>query len=288
MTRTSILFLALCAILTGCGITHVDAGNIGIEVDSCSGGGVKEIPVGVGYHFTGPCTSIAEYATFQQTLILTKSPHEGPDSSPTNADDSINVTSSEGLPIGIDVSLSFTMDPSKAPAIYKKYRKDLAHIQEIFFRQMVREALQETAAKYTAQQLYSDKREAARAEVQGLLTAKLGADGFNVTQFTINETRVPAEVAGAIKAKVAMVQEAQRAEQQVKKTQAEAQQRIAQAEGEAQAARLRADAEAYTNQKLASSLSPVLVEYLKVQKWNGTLPTVQGGSTPLLNLGGSR
>ncbi len=32
------------------------------------------------------------------------------------------------------------------------------------------------------------------------------------------------------------------------------------------------------NQKLASSLSPVLVEYLKVQKWDGHMPQVQGSS----------
>lgn len=270
----SMLMLALLTMTVGCGITHVDAGNVGIEVNSCSGGGVQDTPVSVGYHFTGPCTDIAEYATFQQTLVLAH-----------DKETAINVTSSEGLPISMDVSLSFTMDPAKAPSIYKKYRKDLTDIQNVFFRQTIREALQETAAQYTAQQLYSDKKESARAEVQGQLTKKLGSDGFNVTQFTINETRVPAEVAGAIKAKVAMVQEAQRAEQQVKKTQAEAQQRIAAAEGEAAAQRLKADAEAYSNQKLASSLSPVLVEYLRVQKWNGQLPQVQGGSGTLFNLG---
>ena len=271
-----------CALLASC--THVDAGHVGVIVQQCSGGGVQDEPVPVGYHVTGPCTSIVEYQVYQQTLVLCKGPHEGPDSSPTNADDSINVTSSEGLPISIDVSMSFTVDPAKVPGIYKKYRKDLDHIETTFFRQSIREALMETTAKYTAQQLYSDKREMARSEVQALLTEKLGKDGFIITQFTINETRVPKEVQDAIQQKVAMVQSAQQAEQAVRKKTAEAEQAIAQAKGEAESTRLRADAQAYANQKLASSLSPILVEYMKAQKWNGAVPQVISNGSTLMSL----
>lgn len=261
--------LCLLALVAGC--THVDAGNVGVEIDQCSGGGVSSNIVPIGYHYTGPCTEIVEYPTYQQTMVLAH-------------DESVNVTSSEGLPISADVSLSFTVNGAKVPNIYQKYRLDLEHIQHTFFRQSIREAMQEVSAKYTAQQLYSDKREAARAEVQGILTKKFAADGFDVTQFTLNETRVPDNVRAAIQAKVAMVQEAQRAEQEVRKAEAVAKQKVATAEGDAQAAKLRADAEAYANQKLASSLSSVLVEYLKVQRWDGKMPHVNGGGGTLLQL----
>jgi regulator of protease activity HflC (stomatin/prohibitin superfamily) len=120
--------------------------------------------------------------------------------------------------------------------------------------------------------------------VQGILTRRLSPDGFNVTQFTINETRVPQAVTEAINAKVAMIQEAQRAEQEVRKTQAVAAQQIAQAEGEAKARRLRADAEAYSNERIAKSLTPALVEYMKLTKWDGKLPQITGAATPMINL----
>jgi regulator of protease activity HflC (stomatin/prohibitin superfamily) len=275
--KTSRFQVLLCLTLLIGACTHIEAGHVGVEVSSCSGGGVNETPIPIGYHMTGPCTSIIEFPVYQQTMILTKSAAEG---SPN--DDSINVTSTEGLPISVDSSLSFTIEEAKAPHIYTKFRKELENIETSYMRQAMREALQETFAKYTAQQLYSDKKEAARAEVQGLLTKKLAPDGFNITQFTINETRVPSEVLNAIKQKVAMTQQAQQAEQAVRKTEAEGRQRVANAEADAKATQLRADAEAYANQKIASSLSSALVQYRLAGKWDGQLSTYSGSGANFL------
>ena len=111
----------------------------------------------------------------------------------------------------------------------------------------------------------------------------MSKDGFNITQFTLNETRVRDAVAQAINAKVAMSQEAQRAEQEVRKTQAVATQKITKAQGEATAQKLKADAEAYSNERIAKSLTPALVEYTKIMRWDGHLPQVTGGGTPLIN-----
>lgn len=258
---------------------NVEPGHVGVEINKCSGGGVNNNPLGVGYHWYGLCTDIVEYPVYQQTLILAKGAQEG-----SPSDDQIDVTSSEGLPIGVDVSLSFTLDPGKVPAIYKKYRQNLEHIQSMYMRQSIREAMQETFSKYTAQQLYSDKREIARAEIQGLLVKKLGSDGFNVTQYTINKTHVPEAVTSAINAKVAMTQDAQKSEQEVRKIQAQANQAVAKAEGEAKAMRLRADAEAYYNEKVSKSLTTAYVQYLNSKKWDGKLPTITSGAVPFINV----
>lgn len=258
-------------------ITHVEPGHVGVMIDSCSNGGVEPTPVGVGYHTTGPCSNIEEFPIFQQTLILSQAAHEG-----SSNDDSINVTSSEGLPVSVDTSISFTIEAGQAPHIYTKFRKDIEAIEQSYIRQAEREALQETFSKYTSQQLYSDKKESARAEVQGLLSKKLITDGFNVTQFTINEARVPQEVLLAIKQKVAMTQQAQQAEQAVRRAEAEGAQKVATAKAEATATQLRADAEAYANQKIASSLSNALVQYRLAGKWNGILPQYSGSGANFL------
>lgn len=39
-----------------------------------------------------------------------------------------------------------------------------------------------------------------------------------------------------------------------------------------------ADAQAEANRKIAESLSDSLIEYQKIQKWDGRLPTVSGGN----------
>ena len=53
---------------------------------------------------------------------------------------------------------------------------------------------------------------------------------------------------------------------------------ITNAEAEAQKTSIAADAQAEANRKLAESLSDTLIDYQKIQKWDGKLPTVSGGN----------
>jgi regulator of protease activity HflC (stomatin/prohibitin superfamily) len=262
-------------------LTTIHPGHVGVSVKKCGGGGVSSDPIPTGYYWRSLfCEEVVEYPTSVQTLVLTKSVHEGPP-----IDESITVTSSEGLPVNLDVSLSFTLDPSKVPSIYTKYRNDIRVIAHGFVRQTIREGLQSVFAQFTAEQLYSTKREESRVEVQKFLTDRLGREGFNIQQFTINETRVPDAVVQAINGKVAMIQESQKAEAEVRKTEAEAKQRVAQAQGEAAAKKLSADAEAYFNKTVAASITPEFVQYKALEKWNGELPQMMGSSAvPFVNL----
>ncbi len=53
---------------------------------------------------------------------------------------------------------------------------------------------------------------------------------------------------------------------------------ITNAEAEAQKTSIATDAQAEANRKIAESLSDTLIEYQKIQKWDGKLPTVSGGN----------
>ncbi len=46
----------------------------------------------------------------------------------------------------------------------------------------------------------------------------------------------------------------------------------------------RADAEAYSLKIKRESVTPELIELLKIEKWNGVLPTVSGSTTPFISL----
>jgi regulator of protease activity HflC (stomatin/prohibitin superfamily) len=275
------LAVVVVAILMFASLTTIHPGHVGVSVKKCGGGGVAPDPVPTGYYWRSLfCEEVVEYPTSVQTLVLAKSAHEG-----HPEDESITVTSSEGLPVNLDVSLSFTLDPAKVPAVYSKYRNDIDVIAHNFIRQTIREGVQSVFAQYTAEQLYSTKREGSRVDVQAFITDRLGKEGFIIQQFTINETRVPEAVVQAINAKVAMIQESQRAEAQVRKTEAEAKQRVAQAQGEADSKRLSADAEAYFNKTVAASITPEFVEYKALEKWNGELPQMMGtGAVPFVNV----
>ena len=60
---------------------------------------------------------------------------------------------------------------------------------------------------------------------------------------------------------------------------------ISKAEADAKAKITAAEAEAEANRKIAESLTPELIEKQKIDKWKGDVPTVQGSSTPIINMG---
>ena len=86
---------------------------------------------------------------------------------------------------------------------------------------------------------------------------------------------------------------------EVKQAEADARKAVAEAEGQAKAKVTRAnadaanlltvaEAQAKANRLLNESLTPTLVEWSRVQKWNGQLPTFTGGAMPMINLGAGK
>lgn len=64
----------------------------------------------------------------------------------------------------------------------------------------------------------------------------------------------------------------------IAKAEADKQVAITNAEAEARKTAIKAEAQAEANKKIAESLSESLIEYQKIQKWDGKLPTVTGGT----------
>ena len=56
------------------------------------------------------------------------------------------------------------------------------------------------------------------------------------------------------------------------------------AEADAETIKIKAEAEAQANKVLSESITTNVIEYNKIEKWNGELPQVTGGSGTLINL----
>jgi hypothetical protein len=170
-----LVVIGICLLISSCvtwiKLEKVSPGHVGVSVRKCGGGGVSDDPIPTGYYWRELfCEDVVQYPISMQSLILTKNPHEGTGGTSGNeSDQSIVVTSSEGLGIECDVALNFTLDPKKVPQIYAKWRDNIENISHKYIRQTIREALQNTFAKYTAEELYSTKKETARAEEQTFL-----------------------------------------------------------------------------------------------------------------------
>ncbi|MDE2104707.1 MAG: prohibitin family protein, partial [Patescibacteria group bacterium] len=72
----------------------------------------------------------------------------------------------------------------------------------------------------------------------------------------------------------------------VVQSKAEAEQAIEKARGESESILIEAKAKAEANRELTASLSPELLTYEALQKWNGTMPMVVGehGALPFIQI----
>jgi regulator of protease activity HflC (stomatin/prohibitin superfamily) len=282
MKKLMLLVTSLClVILTGC--SRVEPGHVGIKINYYgSQRGVGQIPLLTGMVFYNPMTeTVLQYPTFVQTAIWTRSPLEG---SPNNEEISFN--SSDGAVFTADLSLSYQLDASKIPDFYVKFRSDnLSNFTHGFLRNVARDCINEVSAKYTAEQLYSSSKEEFLRLAKERINSQVTTFGVEIQQFGfVGAPRPPQNIVDSINNKIQATQDAQRAQNQVAQAEAIARSRVATAEGEAKA-----------NSVLASSVTPALLEWKKLEisaklaeKWDGrqpeTLVTGTGGNSLILQL----
>jgi regulator of protease activity HflC (stomatin/prohibitin superfamily) len=180
--------------------------------------------------------------------------------------------------------MSFELDPSRVPALYQTFRTDIATIQHGYVKQTIRQALQEVIGSEQIAEIIGPKKAEAVARAQQLIATRLVPYGIVVKQFTLNELRAPDAVMQAINQKNVMQQQSLTAQNELQKNTFQAQGDSIKAAGRAKAITAEAEAQARANQLLAQSLTPTLVQYEMTKKWNGQMPQVSGGATPLIQL----
>jgi regulator of protease activity HflC (stomatin/prohibitin superfamily) len=258
--------------------TYINPGHVGIVIHR-AGGGVDPQPLGPGIHMRVPfATGIEEYPVFLKTVVLARTSNEGANN------DEINVNSVEGQPLSLDVSLSFELDPARTPRLYSTFRTDIEQITHGFVKQAIRQSLQEVVGTEPIADIIGPKKAEATTRTRVLIAQRLQPYGFEVKQFTINELRAPPAVMEAINQKNVMQQQALTAQNELQKNTFQAQGDSIKAAGRAKAITAEAEAQARANQLLSQSITPTLVQYELSKKWNGQMPQVTGGATPLLQL----
>jgi regulator of protease activity HflC (stomatin/prohibitin superfamily) len=290
LAAAAIGFIVLCFIFFNyiAAITRIGAGYVGVEVVlSGSQRGPSEIPIRTGWVFYSPLRSqIIEFPTFVQTVKWTRDLNEGHASN-----EEMSFNTKEGMEIYSDVSLSYAIDPHRVPDFYVKYRlSDLDLFTHGILRDVVRNSLNEVASTYSVEQIYGEQKAEFLNKVETLIQQKMEPVGVGIQQFGfIGAPRVPEVIANAITSKAQAIQDAERARNELAKTQAEAAKTVAEADGEAKAAVTRANGEAEANRIRQTSLTPQLLELRKIEnqkalieRWNGQLPTVQTGNGGLL------
>lgn len=261
---------------------HVSPGNVGVLVYKTgheTEKGVSDTPITPGFGFRKLFREmVVEYPVFLQNVVWTKSVEEG-----SKIDESITANTKEGLAINMDVSFAYTLESSKVPDLYVKFRSDIDSITAGYLRQTVRQAIQDTFGSYGVEEVYGEKKMEVVSTVKDLLTTRLAEDGFNIQQFTINEIRLPDTVKSSIDRKIQAAQDALKANEDLNRIKIEAEQRVAEAEAEARAIRLQSEA---ANNANYIKLRALEVQLEALKKWDGKLPAsmIPGGSVPFVDV----
>jgi regulator of protease activity HflC (stomatin/prohibitin superfamily) len=280
-------FIPLLAVLplSSCACELIEPGFVGIVVDKTGDRrAVSAADVKVGRIWYNPySTEIVVYPVRVVRTVWTKSPAEG---NPT--DESFTINTKEGVSLNTDASLSFHMNEARAPQVYTKYRQTIDTLKDGVIRDVVRDALARSAATMTVDEIIGEGRAAFEDTAAKAIRERLDPEGFSVDNFAlINDIRVPASIKQRIDEKIATTQQAIAAENKLRETKAVAQQKIEEARGEAEALKLHATGEAEANQTLAHSITPELVRWKTIEKWDGRLPQVTGDkASPFVTIEG--
>ena len=271
---TGLLFIFMVMIsmmFTSCGYERIDAGYEGIKVNLYGDDkGVDDITLVTGAVWYNPITTaVYEYPTFVQTV----------DYAP------FSINAKDGSSFTVDPTISLKIVDGKSAEVFKKYRKeDITEVINTTLYNYVRNAFRIQLNNYTTDELVS-KREEFEKAIEERLSMELLAENFKLEQMT-SGLQYPQTLVNAIDAKNAAVQEAQKAQNEVLKIKAEAEKKIAAANGEAQALKIKGDAEAEYNRKIAASLSPLIVQQMMLDKWDGKLPVYGTMPTLFKNIAG--
>ena len=171
------------------------------------------------------------------------------------------------------LAINYRVDATKSQSLYKNVGRTY---ESILVNPAVNEVLKAITAQYTAEESVTNRAIISDGLISGL-NAKLNADGLYVTDVNILNFDFSEAFINAI-------EEKQVAQQQLLKAETEKQTAITTAEAEAETIRIKAQAEADANTTVSQSLTEMIIENKKIEKWDGKLPQVQGDADPLVTI----
>ena len=182
------------------------------------------------------------------------------------------------------VSIQFSLN--EVSELYQKIgTEDM--VTHILLKPAVEESVKAVTAQYTAEELIKKRPEVKeqigktiRAFLEETLFSKgLGKNSLSVANVAITEFDFSDEFNKSIEMKV-------RAEQQALQAKNEKIKKITDAEATAEKIKIESIATANAIRREAQALreNPHLIEYKKMEKWDGKLPEVTGGVIPMLDI----
>ena len=231
-------------------VERVPSGYVGVVYSTK---GVEEKTLGTGWHFIGLFDKVIEYPTRMQTV---------------NYKD-IQVATTDGKNIEMDIAYNFTVDSEQVVNLFNKFGAvPVEDITEGYLRTRLWDASRKSVSTYNIIEIYGESSSKAAGEIQVAFAEDVGKLGFIVDNLTMGVPKPDEATQNAINERVKASQELERKETEKKIAEAEAERLKIEAEGKAEANRI-----------LSQSITQQVLNQQIIDKWDGILPLVTDGNT---------
>ncbi|MER8184712.1 prohibitin family protein [Kitasatospora sp. NPDC094015] len=174
-----------------------------------------------GLHLKSPLTDVTTFSTRPTDLNLT-------------GDDTVEVRSSEGGVLYVDVTVKWSIDPEHALALYRLSGSSESVQQRLVYPD-TREIVRNVFAKHTSVEGYASQREVINSEMERAITERLSPRGIVVNGVNLRNVKPNDVLQKAIDQKIQQDQATEQAAAAVLTAKAQAEQRKIEAESTAQA-----------------------------------------------------
>lgn len=295
------------AIVIICGFKcteRIPAGYVGVVYNM--NGGIEKDVLRQGWKLVSPTKTITLYSTALEQSYMTKD-----DVGDSPNDESFEIPTKEGASLEADVAFSYSFDEARVPEVFTRFRgQDGKEILNSFIKPKMQAWIKEETPAFSMIDIVSKQRGQVNATITKKMKQRFDKYGIVIDNVALADIRPDKDTDKAIKQKIKAQEELEtakvtaeqakveankekevaiiNAEKDKEAAKIEAEKAKIKAEGDAEAKRIAAEAEADANKKVAASLTPELIEKEKIEKWNGTVPQIQGGSTPIVDMRGDK
>src|SRR5215203_4461883 len=260
---TVVLIAIIISAINPIEIERIDAGHVGIKVSNVGDNrGVGKTEYVTGWVFYNSWISkIYEFPIHQQHIDYEEA----------------DIVTKGGFRATIKPSFNYSINPGNVANMFQNLRVGVKEMELGWLKNAIVGSVNDVANRYTVDSIFNHREEFEAAIVKEC--NKRVSQWFNVSQLRTNIVP-PKEISESIIAKTRAIQEVQVAENQRQVAVADAERKIATARGDSAQAVIQAAGRAEAIRKEQLALTPLYIDYIKVQKWSGQVPsTVAGGNS---------
>lgn len=236
-------------------ITKIPQGHVGVVY---SVNGVKEETKSPGWHLTAPFDKVNKYPTKTQT-------HKYKD---------LNVATSDGKNLAMDIDVSYKVDATKAVDLFNRFGSaDIEELEKGYLRSRVQDNVRQAISKFSVIDAFGVKTGEIKQDTLDRLNKNLKSQGFIIDDIALSSPKADKNTQKAIDERVKANQELERTKVDKQIAEENAKKKEVQAKGDKKANEIRKE-----------SLSDEIIQQQLIEKWDGKQPIQIGGEGVIVDV----